>query len=132
LEDEMPANLTTLMVYVRDMSRAVSFYRQGLGAAPTIESPYWSQFELGSGVILGLHPAREGGAAPAGGWTPGFHVEDLRSWRQTVLAAGGTVAMEYHDVPGGVILEVADPDGNLIDAMQEGVTCADFGVASAG
>jgi predicted enzyme related to lactoylglutathione lyase len=127
----MNANLSTLMVYVKDMPRAVAFYRQVLGGAPAVESPGWSQFDLGSGIILGLHRARDGHPAPAPGWTPGFNVADLRPSRERALAAGGTIAGEYHDIPGGVVVEVSDPDGNVISLQQMGITCADLGVTSA-
>ncbi len=127
----MDANLSTLMVYVRDMPRAISFYRQVLGRAPAVESPGWSQFDLGSGIILGLHHARDGHPAPASGWTPGFNVVDLRPSRERALAAGGKISEEYHDIPGGVVLEVSDPDGNVISLQQMGISCVDLGVTSA-
>ena len=126
----MDANLSTLMVYVKDMPRAVAFYRQVLGGAPAAESPGWSQFDLGSGIVLGLHRARNGHPTPASGWTPGFNVADLRPSRERALAAGGAIAGEYHDIPGGVVLEVSDPDGNVISLQQMGITCADLGVPS--
>jgi predicted enzyme related to lactoylglutathione lyase len=127
---QMNANLSTLMVYVHDMPRAVAFYRQLLGGAPSVESPGWSQFDLGSGIILGLHHARDGHPTPTSGWTPGFNVTDLPPSRQQALAAGGSIAGEYHDIPGGVVLDVRDPDGNVISLSQMGVTCADLGVKS--
>ena len=122
----MNAGFSTLMVYVNDMARSTTFYRAVLDAAPQMESPYWTQFELGSGVMLALHPARDGQTRPAPGWTPGFSVADLHAARAKLLAAGGTVAMDYHDVPGGVILEIADPDGNVLDLSQMGITAAEL------
>jgi lactoylglutathione lyase len=124
--------LTTLMVYVRDMDRSVAFYRDVLGLPLDMQSPYWSQFSLGNGVILGLHPRSEAEMkTPQGGWTAGFSVEDVRAFKARIADSAGSVVMDLHDVPGGVIVEIADPDGNVIDAMQHGVTCADLGLTSA-
>jgi predicted enzyme related to lactoylglutathione lyase len=128
----MLKDLTTLMVYVADMDRSIAFYRDVLGLKLDMQSPYWSQFALGNGVILGLHPRRaDEMKTPQGGWTPGFAVDDVVAAKTRIAASSGSVAMDLHDVPGGVILELADPDGNVIDVMQAGITCADLGVKSA-
>jgi predicted enzyme related to lactoylglutathione lyase len=110
------------------MDRAVAFYRDVLGLKPMVQSPGWSQFDLGNGLSIGLHIARGEFQAPAGGWVPGFVVDDVKAARQRVEAGGGRVTEDYHDIPGGVVLEFADPDGNHIDITQMGVTCADLGV----
>lgn len=125
----MLKQFTTLMVYVHDMDRSVAFYRDVLGLPLGMQSPSWSEFKVGD-FSLGLHTARDDAPKPAPGWTPGFAVDDVRAARDRVLAGGGAIAHDYHDVPGGVILELADPDGNVIDVMQAGITCADLGVES--
>ena len=51
----MLKNLSSLMVYTHDMSKSVAFYRDTLGFKLDMESPFWSQFDLGGGLILGLH-----------------------------------------------------------------------------
>jgi predicted enzyme related to lactoylglutathione lyase len=123
----MLKQLNTLMVYVHDMPRAVAFYRDVLGLPLEIESPGWSQFDLG-GVTLGLHMARGEAAMPAPGWVPGFNVADVKAAKERIVGAGGRIAQDYHDIPGGVVLEFQDPDGNHIDVTQMGVSCADLGV----
>ena len=127
----MLKQLDTLMVYVHDMPRAVAFYRDVLGLPIVQESPAWSQFDLGNRVALGLHIAMGETKSPQPGWVPGFQVADVRAARERVAAAGGQIAQDFHDIPGGVVLEFTDPDGNHIDVTQEGVTCADLGVAAA-
>jgi predicted enzyme related to lactoylglutathione lyase len=125
----MLKQFTTLMVYVRDMDRAVSFYRDVLGLDVEVQSPGWSQFKLGNGASLGLHVAM-GEIDPKPGWVPGFSVEDVRAAKEKLVASGAMIAQDYHDIPGGVVLEFTDPDGNHIDVSQMGISCADLGVAS--
>jgi lactoylglutathione lyase len=123
----MLKQLSTLMVYVGDMPRAVSFYRDVLGLPLQLESPGWSQFDLGNGAIIGLHVGKP---STGGGWIPGFEVDDIRAADQRVRAAGASIDHGFHDVPGGVVLEFKDPDGNPVQVTQMGVTCADLGLVS--
>jgi predicted enzyme related to lactoylglutathione lyase len=124
----MLKQLSTLMVYVGDMPRAVSFYRDVLGLPLQVESPGWSQFDLGNGAIIGLHVGHPAGSGA--GWIPGFEVDDIRAADQRVRAAGASIDHGFHDVPGGVVLEFKDPDGNPVQVTQMGVTCADLGLVS--
>ncbi len=126
----MLKNLTTLMVHVRDMPRGVAFYRDVLGLPLQMESGGWSQFDLGGGMVLGLHAAQDGTSSGPGGWTPSFRTDDVRAFKQRLTATGAIIAQDFHDIPGGVTLGFSDPEGNRIDAVQAGVSCADLGVAS--
>ncbi len=126
----MLKQLTTLIVYVGDMDRSVPFYRDVLGLPLQMESAGWSQFDIGNGAVLGLHGSRSEPRDPRPGWLPGFAVDDVKATRQALVAAGATIAQDFHDIPGGVVLEFADPDGNRISAAQAGVSCADLGVVS--
>ena len=127
----MLKNLSSIMVYTRDMSKAVSFYRDTLGFKLDVESPHWSQFDLGGGLILGLHPAMPATPQAAGGWQPTFQVDDVAATKQQVLSAGASMTGDLHDIPGGVVFTFADPDGNELTVQQNGITCADLGVKSA-
>ena len=126
----MLKQLNSLMVYVRDMPRAVSFYRDVLGLPIVMESPGFSQFDAGNGISLGLHVAMGETRTPEPGWVPGFNVDDIRAARERVVAAGGRITLDYHDIPGGVIFELADPDGNRVDVAQMGVSCDELGVVT--
>src|SRR3954447_8754092 len=105
----MLKNLSSLMVYTHDMSKAVAFYRDTLGFKIQLETPHWSQFDLGNGMILGLHPAMENTQKPAGGWLPSFLVDDVVATKQHVLSSGGSMTGDLHDVPGGVVFTFGDP-----------------------
>ena len=103
------------------MDRSVAFYRDVLGLKPTFTSPFWSEFDLGNGK-LGLHPQLEGQVAPLGiygkGWVLGVATDDIVALRQKLSEEGVTIHGDYHDVPGGVVLDFEDPDGNTIEAYQ--------------
>ena len=126
----MGPSLDTLMIDVVDMKRVVSFYRDIVGLPLEMESPGWSSFALGGGASLGLHGGRPATGARAKGWTPGLRVEDIRAARERIVGNGGSIAGEYHDIPGGVILDLADPEGNVFEITQHGITCADLGIKS--
>jgi predicted enzyme related to lactoylglutathione lyase len=127
----MLKDLNTLIVYVQEMPRSVAFYRDVLGLPLEMESPGWSQFDLGHGIALGLHRALNEGREPAPGWVPSFTVDDVRSAKERVVSSGATLTQDFHDIPGGVVIEFTDPDGNPISATQHGISCSDLGVASA-
>lgn len=111
------------------MDRSVAFYRDVLGLSLEFASQHWSQFRIG-GMKLGLHPSLEGKRPPHGeygcGWFIGFAVDDLRALREKLEASGAAIHGDYHEVPGGTVLDFADPDGNVIEAMQTGVKPADL------
>lgn len=121
---------STTWCQVSDMDRAVEFYRDALGLKPGHISPYWTDFELGSGRI-GLHPKLEGSEEPLGtpgkGWYLGMTTSDLLATRNAIENSKGTVIGGFHDTPSGAVLTVADPDGNPIQIMQLGVTSAELG-----
>ena len=105
------------------MDRAVAFYRDVLGLTPRHTTPYWSDFTL-EGIVIGLHPPFKGATAEvANGWILGLATDDVLALKAALVAAGGGVG-ELHDVPGGVVLEFGDPDGNRIQAIQHGATVA--------
>lgn len=121
--------LHTIWCQTSDMDRSVAFYRDALGLRLEVHSPFWSQFAIGENK-LGLHPTLEGQAPPHGiygkGWFLGLQVDDLGSLKRIVRQAGATIYGDFHDVPGGVVLDFADPDGNVIEAFQPGISAKDL------
>lgn len=126
-----PLGITSLgyvIVFVRDMDRAVAFYRDTLGLPAQAVSPHWSEFSLG-GTTLALHGVEDGWPpAPARAADPAkkkgvpielvFSVPDpLRAHAQ--LATRGVVMAEprmVHEAGDqvGVSCLFEDPDGNLL------------------
>lgn len=124
----MIEGLSTTWCQVSDMRRSVAFYRDILGLKCEIESPYWSQFIVGSNK-LGLHPRLEDSEDPLGiegkGWTLGLQCDDLKTLRKA-LVVGGVTAGAYHQTPNGVVVGFTDPDGNPIQALQPGSKMVEF------
>lgn len=126
----MIRGLHTVLVQTTDMARSQAFYRDVLGLAPGHQSPYWSDFALGE-LRLGIHPVWHGNPDPPvvefKNAVLGVEVDDISELRRTLLAAGDYVRGEYHDTPGGVILNFVDPDGNNWQAIQPGRSARDLG-----
>jgi predicted enzyme related to lactoylglutathione lyase len=121
----MVKKISTVLCQVADMDRAVAFYRDQLGLAPGMVTKWWSTFPIGD-VQIGLHPPFEGAdQAPGRGWILGVEVDDLRALRAN-LESSGTPCAAYHDIPGGCVMDFADPDSNPIQAMQNGVSVKDL------
>jgi extradiol dioxygenase family protein len=117
-----------VIVFVRDMARAIGFYRDGVGLAIKAESPHWTEFQL-EGTILALHTSEELPPAPAPLADPGdkkgvaqeivFHANDPFAVRDSLLARGVNVAppkMVHEAGPAmvGVSCVFEDPDANTL------------------
>src|SRR5262249_28269501 len=91
------------IVFVSDMKRSVSFYRDVMGLPLKFETPGWTEFAT-AGATLALHtseaphPAGEArGHAPAGRCRPGLSVPQLDEFHQRMLAHGVPCLQEPKD-----------------------------------
>jgi predicted enzyme related to lactoylglutathione lyase len=101
---------------VKDLARAKSLFGALLGAEPTVDSPYYVQFEIGD-QRLGLDPNghTRGFPGSVGYW----EVEDINARVQELLAAGATEHESPKDVGNGALIaSVKDADGNVIGLIQ--------------
>jgi|CXWL01.1.fsa_nt_gi predicted enzyme related to lactoylglutathione lyase len=119
----------TLIVQTTDMDRSVAFFRDVLKLTPGYTSPYWSDFALGS-IRLGIHPVFEGNNAPHvipfKNAIIGVETNNLAELKSALENSGGYVRSDYHQTPGGVILDFVDPEGNNFQAIQVGSKLKDF------
>ena len=127
----MILGIHTIIVQTTNMDRSVAFYRDVLKLTPGYTSPYWSSFALGS-LQLGIHPVFHGNEAPPvipfKNAIIGVETDDIIGLKAVLDAAGDSVQGGYHDVPGGVVLDFLDPDGNNWQVIQSGKTTKDLGV----
>jgi predicted enzyme related to lactoylglutathione lyase len=102
--------LVEVIVYVRDMERAIEFYRDTLGLEVDFETPYWTTFRTGA-CTFALH-AIERRERGAGEPDPTFGVADIEAERDRLAAAGVEVTEVREPTPGVRVFDARDPEGN--------------------
>jgi catechol 2,3-dioxygenase-like lactoylglutathione lyase family enzyme len=102
--------LVEVVLYVRDMQRAVDFYRDVLGLELAFESEHWTTFRTGA-CTLALHATtrREPGTGEP---DPTFLVADAGAERNRLAALGVEVTEIREPAPGVIVFDARDPDGN--------------------
>ena len=107
----------------RDMEGQKRFYRDLLGFAATLDSPWWVQLAAG-GAGLGLHPRTGETAEPNGEGhharpiTIGLTVPDLAAWHEERSALGLAFTSPPTDRGYGIYADAVDPDGNPVTFRQ--------------
>jgi predicted enzyme related to lactoylglutathione lyase len=104
-------------IYVRDMRRALAFYRDVLGMSFTGDE-HWSEADL-AGVRFALHEWSESvSQTGSGGISVNFRVGDADAAAAQVRAAGYDVREQMRE-EYGISYEVVDPDGYRIYLFQK-------------
>ena len=113
------------IVFVSDMKRAVSFYRDVLGLPLKFESPEWTEFAT-DGASLALH-ASEGSTSErdnpeqvsAGRCCPGLSVQNLDEFHKRMVERNVPCIQEPTETFGARIAQYVDPDGLAISVGEE-------------
>jgi predicted enzyme related to lactoylglutathione lyase len=107
--------LRTVIHPVTDLARAKAVFGALLGAEPSMDAPYYVQFDVGEQEV-GLDPngAAQGMTGPVGYW----HVDDLDATLQALLDAGAQLRQPVRDFGGRRVATVTDPDGNPIGLLE--------------
>ena len=112
----MSSGVKTVIYPVKDIEQAKTIFSALLGAAPTVDSPYYVQFETGD-QRLGLDP--NGHARGFSGSVAYWDVTDIHARYQELLAAGASEHESPKDVGGGaMIASVTDADGTVVGLIQ--------------
>ena len=112
---------------VTDVARAVEFYTTHLGF--TVEHqqlPAFASVSLGDDQILlsgpqasGSRPMPNGQQQEPGGWNRVvLRVNDLPAFIETLKKAGLRFRNEMETGPGGMQIQIEDPDGNPIELFE--------------
>ena len=114
------SRINVVYLYVRDIERSLSFYRDVLGIPLESDEsdPNWAEARLENGLRFALHAAHEG-VGPLGGGTVrvNFEVEDVDAAVERLRAAGVEVG-PIHREDYGSHCEFVDPDGYRFDVYQ--------------
>ena len=114
-----------VIVFVSDMKRSVSFYRDVLGLTLRFESPGWTEFAT-EGATLALH-ATEGPDSekddpqqvPAGRCRPGLSVPNLDEFHKRMVERNVPCIQQPKTVFGARVAQYSDPDGLVISVGEE-------------
>jgi len=110
-----------LLVYVEDLERAVTFYRDTLGFRPLLQAAGTNYEFATSGAPLVLHRDGKAAAEPRGrvGFVPSFQVTSgIHQLIETYRRRGVRIVDEVLEVPHGWIAFVSDPEGNVLQIYQ--------------
>jgi lactoylglutathione lyase len=112
------------IVFVSDMRRSVSFYRDVVGIPVRFESPEWTELET-EGATLALHLSATSsaiddasGAAAPGQCQPGLNVPNLDEFHRRMVSQGVHCIQEPKAVFGARIAQYLDPDGLAISVSE--------------
>jgi lactoylglutathione lyase len=113
------------IVFVSDMQRSISFYREVLGLPLRFASPEWTEFAT-DGATLALHlseelesESRHVEGASAGRCRPGLRVPNLDDFHKRMIESNVPCVQEPKDVFGARLAQYVDPDGLTISVSEE-------------
>ena len=111
----MISSLYSIAIFVTDIERAVTFYRDTLGLTMTKRGSFGAEF-LEQEPHLGVHPATHPDARAMVGRHTGltFHVPELLHFCGLLHDRGVRFVTEPTRQAWGVMAMIADPDGNVM------------------
>ena len=96
---------------VKDVPRAVTFYRDVVGLTPgDLVSDHWAEFDV-NGTTFGVGNGESIGIPPGSQFSAAFEVDDVAAARDRFVSSGVQVS-ELHESPMCHSCFVTDPDGN--------------------
>ena len=106
----------TIFQWVSDLDASTAWYRDFLGRNPV---PYaLPMFPLGESTFLALAPGAPG--TGRGGTGVYFEVDDTDEAYAELKARGYQFNEEPFDTPGGRVVTLNDPDGNIFGMQKRG------------
>ena len=113
------------IVFVSDMKRGVSFYRDVLGLPLRFKSPGWSEFAT-DGATLALHASENPSQnrddpelISPGRCRPGLSVPNLDEFHERMVENKVPCIQEPKEEFGAWIAQYVDPDGLAISVAEE-------------
>jgi predicted enzyme related to lactoylglutathione lyase len=117
VEDLMIKEIAFVAYSVKDVPRAVAFYRDVVGLKPgDMVSEHWAEFDIG-GTTFGVGNGESIGITPGSQQSAAFEVDDIAAERERFVTHGVEVT-DIWDSPVCRGCFVTDPDGNRIALHQ--------------
>ena len=117
--------VTYAIVFVSNMKRSVSFYRDVIGLPLKFESTHWTEFAT-DGATLALHVSDVPGSdaadsedLPAGRCRPGISVPNLDEFHQKMADHNVPCIQEPKEIFGAKLAQYLDPDGLSFSVGEE-------------
>jgi predicted enzyme related to lactoylglutathione lyase len=115
-EETVTDGLKTIIYPTKHLAQAKALFTALLGVAPSMDAPYYVGFDA-AGQHIGLDP--NGHARGMAGPTAFWHVDDVASALDALVAAGAEIHQPVTEVGGGKRIAVAkDAAGNPIGLLQ--------------
>ncbi len=112
------ASFHTLVIYVRDLERMASFYRNVLGMAVEHETDHYVELRpAGGGAHVALHSGRAAGAVREPHWFIELNVRNI-DLAAAELRARGIEVGDVQERPFGRFAPFVDPEGNRLEMEQ--------------
>ena len=114
--------VAAVRIFVADLDRARSFYREGIGLTEAGSGPDYAVFSLGpTSIVLEVVPLHEPEHDELVGRLLGvsFDVADIAQAQRDLASRGvGFLGPPEKQEWGGILAFASDPDGNIITLVQ--------------
>jgi predicted enzyme related to lactoylglutathione lyase len=106
-----------VMADSRDIKRSTQFYAK-LGLRPSINMPFYVEFKVPGGTVLGLHSMGKKKTRGPGGWSIMIRVKGIRKV-VAVLKRKKVRCSPVKKAPGRALFSsIKDPDGNRLTLIE--------------
>ena len=110
----------SVAIFVRDIGRAIEFYRDRLALPLTKQGSFGAEF-FGQGARIGVHPAVHADAQALVGRHTGItlHIPELLHYCGELHERGVRFVAQPTQQSWGIMAMVADPDGNIVALWED-------------
>ena len=114
----MLSGLHSVLIWSEDVKRLIPFYRDVLGLKPLIETEQFAVFPE-VGLRIGTHSEVRGPARDPNRVMVNFRVEDCQAEYERLAKKGVEFVREPSPDAIHIVATVRDPDGNILQLMQD-------------
>ena len=124
----MLSSLHSVLIGTEDVQRLLPFYRDVLGLKPLVETDQFAVFPA-VGLRIGTHSDVRGPARDPNRVMVNFRVEDCQAEYERLVELGVKFSREPSPDAIHIVATFSDPDGNILQLMQDVVPLSDLTAA---